>query len=335
MLLKNYADFYTRDPYFQDAYLRCYLNANEEIFHFTHRKDNQHFECKAIKRPVPEISPSARGLFDLETVYGYGGYVCKNGDDAFVSEALARLEAYCREERIVAHFMRFHPLNDFPLHFGNQLDFKAENRVTVFVPIADREYSAIKQEYSSSLKRNINKAKRLGLEVRKLTKSAGERKTFQELYWRTMERKDADSLYFFSADYFEKLFNLDLCHCYATFLEDQVISMIITLEAEGRVYYHLGATDPDYYQYNPNPFIMNHRIQHLVAEGGQFYFLGGGNSLAADDPLFRFKKKFSPHQESFYIGGKIFMPDAYQELKNGARKKGGELPKMFLAYRFV
>ena len=72
-----------------------------------------------------------------------------------------------------------------------------------------------------------------------------------------------------------------------------------------------------------------------MEENADFLFMGGGNAYSEDDPLFRFKKKFSKHYEEFFIGGSVFDPGKFNELKEMAREQNPQLPKMFLAYRFV
>lgn len=338
MSYRPYYQAYKDDPYYQREYMHCYLKEGDEIFDFYESDGDEFFCFRSIKSPIKSIgNQKVEGnWYDLESVYGFGGYITNSQSSEFVEGALKKLQAKCLEENIVAHFMRFHPLNSFVNDFKDTLAFAAQNRKVVFVDAEDKDETELKQNYSSSLRRNINKAKRLGLEVRKLPPTDANRDQFIDLYYSTMERKSADELYFFSKEYFSKLFSFDKLRIYGTYYEDKLISMILALDSgHGEVYYHLGATHSDYYSFNPNPFVLNHIAEEVCHAGGKFLFLGGGNSNEDDDPLFKFKRKFATKHQDFYIGGSVFNEEKYGEFKTLAKELNENAPPMFLAYRFV
>lgn len=335
---RPYHKAFREDPYYQKDYHQCYLHEGEEVFDFEEREGSDFFLFRSIKRPIRTVgNQKIEGpWFDLESVYGFGGYITNSSSSAFVQKALYKLKEKCLSENVVAHFMRFHPLNSFPIEFEDFLSFKTVNRKVIFVDVHERSYEEVRTDYSSSLKRNINKAERMGLEAKELNPSEKVREEFMSLYYSTMERKEADQMYFFSKDYFFRLFKTEKLKVYATFFQDTLISMILALDSgEGEVYYHLGATHGDFYSYNPNPFILDQIVQQVQRSGGKFLFLGGGNSDDEADPLFRFKKKFSKEQQEFYIGGSIFHAEKFKELKSLAKELKPDLPPLFLSYRFV
>lgn len=334
MQLNNYHQLFEGDPYFSDEYIQCYLEENENIFYFEFKEEESYFILKAVKRAIDDSF--GKMYYDLETVYGYGGYICNSDSEEFVEKAIKELTDKCISENIIAHFIRFHPLNDFPLKHGTFLNFSALNRQTVFINTSHKDEDEMRSAFSSSLKRNINKAKRAGLEFAELPKSSEYLDKFVDLYYATMERKSADDLYFFSKDYFSKLFNLDSLKVYGTLFEAKVISMMLTLDdSKGNSNYHLGATDSEFYSLNPNPFIINEIAFKHLNDTSEYFFLGGGNALEEDDNLFRFKKKFSKTIVPFYIGGNVFNEEIYNKYKKEALKKNDKLSSFFLSYRFA
>lgn len=333
-----YCHIYKADPYFQEKYHQCYLREGEEVYDFEYTEGKDFLVKRAIKRPISKVGRQEleNKHYDLETVYGFGGCITNSKSEHFVKKALEALRNDCLQKSIVASFMRFHPLNDFPLKYGALLNFCAENRRVIFINTRVNDYSEMKAHYSSSLKRNINKAYRNNLSGVKLAKNAETRERFMQLYYNTMERKDADDMYFFDEEYFHQLFNMSCLEVYGTLYEKRIISMILVLKSDyGQHYYHLGATDGEFYSLNPNPFILDYIAREILNNEGDFLFLGGGNANADDDPLFRFKKKFNKNSAPFFIGGMVFQSDIFEDLKELARKQTGKLPPQFLSYRFI
>ena len=66
--------------------------------------------------------------------------------------------------------------------------------------------------------------------------------------------------------------------------------------------------------------------------------LGGGNSNSPEDPLFKYKSKFSEDYCLFYIGKKIHKADVYNEIINQWVKKNPDTKvkyqNMLLKYRY-
>jgi len=321
------------DIYYSKEYISLYLKDNEEIFEFEYKEDNFIFYNIAIKRPITKIGniDICDGYFDLETAYGYGGFYLNTNNQEFVKNALGKYEQYCLEKKIIAEFIRFHPWNTFPQEQKELLDMNSYDRDVVYVDL-EAEYEYIEKQYSSSLKRNIKKAKSLGLEYEIQSINSESLDTFVDLYNMTMQKNSASNFYYFEKIYFENLFSLKGIELHSIVYNSTIINMVIIFKNSGKLYYHLGATNPDYYSLNPNPFIFDCIIKNSCKEAKYLYF-GGGTTSDKEDPLLKFKQKFSSLTKPFYISGKIYNNEIYSQYKQAWEQQSKEEIKYFLKYR--
>lgn len=321
------------DIYYSKEYVSLNLKENEEVFEFKYEENEKIFYNIAIKRPILRIGTQVikDNYFDLETAYGYGGYYTNSDDIDFLKEAFKAYEEKCKKDRIIAEFIRFYPFNNFPLLYDEFLDFNYYDRDTVFVN-CEQTYEEIRKNYSSSLRRNINKAKKLGLKYKLEEINEITIKKFYTLYNMTMKKNNASKFYFFDLKYFEDLLKIKNVQLHSIYLNEKIISMIITLNSKNIISYHLGATDCNYYSYNPNPFMFDSILKQYEKTNCLFY-LGGGTTSNKDDSLFKFKKKFSSLTKPFYIGGKIFNKEIYSKYVNLWEKEVKKDVKYFLKYR--
>ena len=141
--------------------------------------------------------------YDLITPYGYGGPVikeCRKDCRAeLIKEFEYEFEKYCKENRIVSEFIRFHPI------VGNANDFKDMYHVsyirnTVGTNLADF-VDPFQSEFSKSCRKNIRRALKAGVSYR-ITKNPSNLDNFKKIYYSTMDRNKADDFYYFDDDYF-------------------------------------------------------------------------------------------------------------------------------------
>lgn len=321
------------DIYYANEYISLYLKSDEEIFNFEYTDNNKTFINKAIKRRISRIGGIEVNdeFYDLETAYGYGGYYTDTDDRTFIGKAIRKYEEKCEEENIIAEFIRFNPFNSFPLLYSDILDFNLYDRDTVVINLS-HEHEKIKANYSSSLKRNINKAKRHGLEYKQLEINEENILKFYTLYKATMKRKNALDFYFFDLSYFKTLLTIRSVQLHCIILNDIIVNMVITFNSGSLIYYHLGATDSEYYHLNPNPLLFDSLIKKHETSN-QYLYLGGGTTSEESDHLLKFKKKFSEETKPFYIAGKIFNNEIYSRYVKIWEQQGDREAKYFLKYR--
>jgi len=324
---------FKEDIYCSKEYISLYLKEDEEIFEFEYKEDNFIFYNVTIKRPITMIGNKKieDGYFDLETAYGYGGFYVNTNEQKFLNTALTKYENYCLEKNIIAEFIRFNPWNTFPHKQKEFLNINIYDRDVVYVDL-QADYEDIKKQYSSSLKRNIKKAKNLELKYQMQNINSKSIDKFINLYNITMQKNTALDFYYFKKEYFENLFKLKGIELHSVVYNDEIINMIIILKSNDILYYHLGATNPNYYSLNPNPFIFDCIIQNNCKKEEYLYF-GGGTTSEKDDTLLKFKQKFSTLTKPFYISGKIYNKELYNKYNTLWKEQSSEDVKYFLKYR--
>ena len=139
---------------------------------------------------------------------------------------------------------------------------------------------------------------------------------FQNLYYDTMKKNNADEYYFFKEEFFEQLKFLkekEITHFYALH-EDKIISSILVLMGDEYLHYYLSANSQEGYSLNANSLLLYEIAKYGLKRGYKYFHLGGGYG-GDDSPLFKFKSSFHKnHTLSFYIGKKIFNQKIYDEL---------------------
>ena len=322
----------TKDIYYDKEYLSLYLKKDEEIAEFSYKEDNYSFYHLAIKRPIKSIGEIKinDNYFDLETAYGYGGYYSNTSNIDFLNRALNKFDIYCKDNNIIAEFSRIHPFNKTPCDIKAYYDFFVLDRKTISV---NTSLSTEKrwETYPSKLRTIIRKCKK-ELTFRKTTNLDA----FIGLYEKTMLKNNADDFYYFDKSYFESLLKLKNVELYEVLHNDNVISASFVLFGQDIGHYHLSANDYENRKFNANYFILDSIFDIANEKGIKEFHLGGGRTNTEDDTLLRFKSKFSPSTQNFYISGKIHDKDIYNKyitLWEKGKDKHIEYPKFFLKYR--
>lgn len=306
------------DLYYEIDYGRLYEKIEEgtsEIFEFqgTYGSVKHLF----IKRLIP-VRVTDAPLYDLVTPYGYGGPViteCTEGKKAeLVQEFICAFAEYCKENRIVSEFIRFHPL------YGNAHDFKGwyeviYKRPTLQTNLANCE-DPILSEFSASCRRDIRHALKAGVEYR-IILNPSDLNDFKEIYYKTMARNNAASVYYFDDDYFSKcieLFGKTLVLVEIKF-QGEIIGMSLNFTCGKIIHAHLTGTLKDFHHLAP-AYMLQYALTLWGKENGfDLIHLGGGRTGEKDDKLYLFKKKFGKNTElEYYYGYKIWDEKMYKEL---------------------
>jgi len=141
-------------------------------------------------------------------------------------------------------------------------------------------------------------------------------KVFYEIYTNTMIRNNANSVYFFSLDYFKNLIlnNLSEFSIVMVYLGEIAISTELIIKKNTTIFAFLGGTDANYYKYRPNDFLRVETIKWAIKNNLKHYVLGGG--IKDFDSLYKSKKAFFPKDKdiTFYTGRKIVNNKIYHEL---------------------
>lgn len=319
------------DVFYQKDYIRLYAGADDEIFEFRYDEGENVFYNVSIKRAIKNINgiKVEDGYFDLEGAYGYGGFYASSYEPSFLKKAIDKYERKCLEENIIAEFIRFNPFNNFARNNAYIFDMCVTDRQTVFIDL-NKSYDAIRSGFSQTLRNNLKKNS--GLTFKKLDKTPSTAQKFLELYTQTMIKNHASEFYFFDLEYFLKIFKLDACEIYGIEHESNLINAVILLNQRHIIYYHLGATDINFYHLNSNSFMFDCIIKQFLNQD-KILYLGGGTNGDSDNSLFMFKRKFSKSFLPFYIAGKVYNEKIYKKYCQIRQEQSQKDIKMFLKYR--
>jgi hypothetical protein len=319
-----------RDIYFEKPYVNLYLNPGDQLFDFEFKKNGSSFSNLTIQRPIEKVGTidvRSHRVADAECAYGYGGYQSDSDDIGFLDEALAEYSRHCRDQNLVAEFIRFHPFNPFPQKHPHYFDFIFPDRHTVYVDLRLTNEERWKQ-YDSNTRNIIRKAqKTLTLE------QTDDIRVFMEMYYETMKRNQAEDFYFFEEDYFRKLLTVGGTALYQVKLGSEVISSSFVLNGDTIAHYHLSANRSEFAKLNGNYFLLDSLFDISQKSGKSYFHLGGGRTNQENDSLLIFKKKFSKATLPFYIAGKVFCREEYDDLCKLWSSQTEKQQKFFLKYR--
>ena len=211
------------------------------------------------------------------------------------------------DNNIIAEFCRYNPLIRNHLFAKNFIRI-INDRQTVFLNLKIGK-NILEKGFHNTVGRNIKTAKNSGLTI-EYNRINGF-KDFMLIYYHTMDRVKSASYYFFNEDYFENLFKIPSTVTVDIIHENKVIASAFCFVYKKYFHYHLGASYTSCLDLRPNDLMFYGMIQYGLLSGCNYFHLGGGNSPAKDDGLFRFKKKFSNEKRKYFISKKVYNQNIY------------------------
>ena len=249
--------------------------------------------------------------FDFATPYGYGGWLLEgDGDTAPLFE---EYERWCRKNRIVSEFVRFHPVLDnysgvgdayqiIPL--GNTIAMDLRSEETIWANIISKNRNMIRKAQKNNIRIYSGRSPELYA-------------TFREIYNATMDKDNAADYYYFPVEFYDSVL-YDLARnaqiFYAQAEDGTIIAASIMLAANGYMSYHLSGSRREYQHLAPSNLLLYEAARWGCANGCRTLHLGGGVG-AGEDSLYHFKKAFYREEPCrYHIGKKIFLPEQYEAL---------------------
>lgn len=275
-------------------------------------------------------------LYDLQSAYGYGGPVVnKEGEDEiFIREAWRCLYAWCKEERVVGEFCRFHPLINNH-HWAPPEMCVIEDRKTVAIDLNTYPNKIWNDSYFRVQRNMIRRAEREGYEYHTLP-SSKQMSWFALMYARTQDVIQAGTETRFGEAYFESLVQGLGEKSWLGIVKKgtDIAAAVLVLEGAQIAYSHLmaygsgGATAG-------MTNILYHGVALEAAERGlKILYMGGGKTKDDKDPLLYFKKSLGQGRRMFYIGTRCHDSELYDLLGTRWEKQHGPRPAgYFLFYR--
>jgi hypothetical protein len=253
-------------------------------------------------------------FFDVVSPYGYSGplaYVSDQSCRANLWEGfLAAFQEFCHANNIVCEFARLNPFLGNHRYLRELTDAVQNSNQVTYLDLTQSE-EAIWRGFNRGNRSNINKARRLGVEVVRRRDDDAIRR-FYELYLATMRRNDADPWYDFSSNFFTDHFRLlgDKISLFCANNKGEIVAAASFLHDGEVVHYFLGGSDNDHLALRPNNLLMHEAIRWAKRQGYRYFNLGGGYKAS----LSRFKTAFSKSSLNFYTYCKIHNVAIYEDL---------------------
>lgn len=310
---------YRYDFYHLPGYHAIAEAGNEGIAQFfVYTEGDYTLAFPILLRPVntvPGLEEAGEGYYDTSSVYGYPGPVSSHASvpAPIIANFHTHLRQVIQERGVIAAFSRLHPfIAQEELLTGLGEYIPLGETVYIDLTLTPEEQWA---HYRSNHKRDVNKLIRQGTTCVHDTNFAY-LDAFQEIYYQTMQRVDATTLYFFDTAYFRRLINelspnIHLFVC----LNDNVVACggLFTLFG-GIVQYHLGGTRDEFLTLAPTKLLFEMvRLWANEQSGAKVFHLGGGVG-SKQDSLFHFKAGFSDCRQPFAIWRLVINTAAYARL---------------------
>lgn len=291
-----------------------------------------YFQGEAGKLFYPFLK---RAIFDTEywdliTPYGYGGpEVVGDLTEKEWAEARTSFYDWALQKKIVTELIRYNPLteNQRYAHHWTQKEFIRHTTSIDLRPSVEE----ITQTFHKKTRSMIRKSLASDLVVRRGTHE--DLQSFIQLYYQTMDRKDASSHYYFSRDYFEQLFeSTSLCTPLLLIAElnEEIIGGYFVLLGREFAHGHLIGCKRDEHKVYPNQRLEFEAILCAKDAGLVEQHLGGG--YKERDSLFESKCRYTGYRLfEYHLGKNVLLPAQYEQL---CQLYGdGELEHYFPGYR--
>jgi hypothetical protein len=289
-----------------------------------------HVDEPGVRLLMPLIRRTIPGsdAYDLIAPYGYASPIARFDDVALLRRAFTAAVQHLRDNGFVSLFVRLHPILELPDGAFKGVGVLVEHGQTVSINLRQndiRQWSGIRYSH----RRSVGQSERLG--HRAFVDEAGEHfDRFITLYLDTMRRKNAASEYYFSQDYFSRLWrglrgNLHLC---VVEIDGSIACAGLFGETNGIVQYHLSGDDERTLKLSPSKFMIDHVRRWATERGAEVLHLGGGVG-GTNDSLMFFKSGFSDCRRPFKTWRVVLDEHRYAELSAAAVEPTGFFP----AYR--
>jgi len=287
-----------------------------------------------IQRPIP-FNTGNRRYYDIITPYGFGGpVIVESSNDRLLIEGFTEaFREYCMRSGIICEFVRFHPLLNNACSWSETYDVRLDRKMIAI----DLTYPDIRDQFKHNCRNNVRRALKCGVRA-ELDSSLETMEDFIDIYYRTMQKNNADPYYFFSHAYFERFTkNLrgNACIINAR-LDEKTISAALFIYSPQYAHCHLAATLPEYYKYEGNNLVLDKACEHFQGIHCEWLFLGGGITADEADPLFAFKHTFGRTEanvKEYYTGRKVWNPEVYQKVMEIYLAAGNVRKSFFPEYR--
>lgn len=266
--------------------------------------------------------------YDMETAYGYGGPIVSCQDEKFLRKFEQTFTKFCKDNYIVAEFIRFHPLIRNENIFNENIQV-IHNRSTVYLNLTKGIDRIWCEDIKSKNRNVIRKAEKNGLRV----EISNDYETFKSIYSQTMDKVEASGYYYFGDEYYKNMGKNEHFVLFNVIRENKVIAAAIFMGYGKYFHYHLAGSLKEELCYCPNNLLIWEAIKYAVNNGYQEVHFGGGITDSLEDKLFKFKGSFSKTYTDFYIGKRVHNKNVYTYLIKEWERENNKKSELLLQYR--
>jgi Acetyltransferase (GNAT) domain len=297
--LPEYGRIY-RDSYGFEPLLAVYSNGDGYVIQ------------PLVRRPLTDLpflagAADAGAYTDIANPYGYGGPLSNAADPGIGQRLYTRyaeaFTAWCNAQELASEFASLHPfMADHQLGLIGQTLAPRHEKDVVFIDLSLGEkaiFAGINRGHRSSL----NKARRAGVQIKKVPPSARNLDIFNEIYRETMLRRKAAARWFVPDTYFSNCcrhLGPNRISMFFAFVGDVVECAYLLMHDFGVAYYHFASTRAQFPELRANNLTMYETALWAQRAGYARYHLGGGVTSREGDTLLRFKAGFSDLRAPLY-----------------------------------
>lgn len=301
--------FNLKDVYFAREYMLSALKLDPGeamLFYYIDEDGYGEIVYPFIKR---QLMDEGALFYDITSPFGYGGPVLKINDNGskLAANFLTVFGDFCKVEKIIAEYIRFHPVLNNAEAFMDKLELISvcdtyTVQLNAYLSDGDRTENAMADEGDSS-----------GLVFKKLG-TVKHMFDFLVLYYSTVRQsEETDSYYFFTNDYFESLVSAlgPELHLFGTYKDNKLVTASYVLTKGETIYHHLSGKSEGAETAEAETFLLHNIAQWGAYNGFRSFHLAGrqpGSLAAADQSM---SKPYAVSSSTFFIVRLVHDRDLY------------------------
>lgn len=280
------------------------LGEGEPTLYVVRDRANRVVICwPGLRRIIPKTD-----LFDLTSVYGYGGPLIRR--ESWSPLALDVLFDAMGHDRIVSLFSRMHPL--FNENIPELLPYlkKISDVPIIDVDLQPKPIESYSRDHRSAIRRLV----RCGA-YSVVDSDFNQLDEFIGLYHQTMRFIDARSYFYFDRDFFDGLVAATDFKTILNFikLDDVTICGSLMIQTGDILHGYLVGSDAQYRHLAPSKMLYQSAHEWAIENGLKAVVLGPGRSQE-NDSLLRFKQGFGRTTLPLHVFRKIINLPTYEDL---------------------
>jgi hypothetical protein len=183
--------------------------------------------------------------------------------------------------------------------------------------------------YKKYIRRDIRKAQRSGVTIRKGT-SKEDVKLFYQLYLASMERNKAIAKYPFHwfETLHEKMVERQLGTLLFAELNQMAIAGVVLIHSTKTTHYFHNGSRPEFLKFCPNELLIHYSLEKAIEKGNSFFDFMGSDSL--DFSLIKFKEKWGSRSLDIHTYVKDYHPIRCRIWELGKKLGSSRIGNVFL-----